>query len=478
MKQPGLERVMKRTAILCLCCFGLAGGAAAQSGTVKLPSLQTTLKEALRQLGRQTNYSTVINYDNLHGAMEVSVTAQVLEATELLRQILEGTGYTHKINGGLILIVPEPPVDDGTGAMPAMWRDEEPQEEVPVPTEVITFRVGSAEPDPEFMGNSQVMNKIETSLSDSTVMARLDHVSVTAASSPGGNSQANERLAMERAQSTKGYLVRRFPHLARERVHAFSVGEEWSGLRRLVADDARTPLRDEVLALIDNAPHETIGSDIRALDGGRAWRYIEARLIPKLRGSTAVALHLLVERDYIDTVLVGRAAENPRTIARVRGVETITTRPLPPPGGQKPVWAFKTNLLMDAAGAITLGIDVPIEQSWSVGAELIFPLWTMTGLTLEGRYWPGDRYSRPPLTGWFGGVYVGAGIYDLQLGSKKHNAGYYHFGLSGGYAHTINRRGDLGMEYSLGVGYLKAGRRYWFGPTRGSVSLVVMIGQK
>ncbi len=71
--------------------------------------------------------------------------------------------------------------------------------------------------------------------------------------------------------------------------------------------------------------------------------------------------------------------------------------------------------------------------------------------------------------------------------------------MSGGYAHTINKRGNLRMEYSLGVGYLSteyrcykseyysgewhAFRDYtskysWVGPTKARVSLVWLLGSE
>ena len=173
----------------------------------------------------------------------------------------------------------------------------------------------------------------------------------------------------------------------------------------------------------------------------------------------------------------------------------------------KPLFALKTNLLFDAATAINAEVEVPIGPRWSVAVESIFPWWlwerkqyclqALSG-NLEGRYWFGERENRPRLTGWFAGVYSGAGYYDVEWGDRGIQGEFFiTAGLSGGYAHRIGRKGDWRMEYSLGAGYLRthyreydaalgmdetwhlnrrqSGRYTWIGPTRAKVSLVWML---
>ena len=99
------------------------------------------------------------------------------------------------------------------------------------------------------------------------------------------------------------------------------------------------------------------------------------------------------------------------------------------------------------------------------------------------------------MTGWFAGFYAGGGLYDLQYKSEGYQGEFFiAAGLSGGYAHTINKKGNLRMEYSLGIGYLQTNYRHyigmednkylvwqndgkysWFGPTKLKVSLVWML---
>lgn len=168
--------------------------------------------------------------------------------------------------------------------------------------------------------------------------------------------------------------------------------------------------------------------------------------------------------------------------------------------------AIKTNMLYDALTAVNIGIEAPIRDHWSVAADWVSPWWSnydkqryfqlMYG-NIEGRYWFGDREDVPQLTGWFAGVSVGGGIYDLMLNPEKGiQGGFQSYSAVAGYAHTIDKSGNLRLEYELGVGYLGTdyvkyfwdGYDYslvapspqmwntkWIGPTKVQVSLVYML---
>lgn len=179
-------------------------------------------------------------------------------------------------------------------------------------------------------------------------------------------------------------------------------------------------------------------------------------------------------------------------------------------------FALKTNLLYDAATVLNIEVEIPVNRRWSLSGEWIFPWWTsckdntvannrrntlqLLQGNVEGRYWLGDRLNQAMMTGWFGGVYGGVGVYDLERNAEGCQGEFYIVGLSGGYAHTINKGGDLRMEYSLGIGYMqsdyqsyrehfgidnkwhairqRSGQYGWFGPTKAKVSLVWMLNKQ
>ena len=169
-------------------------------------------------------------------------------------------------------------------------------------------------------------------------------------------------------------------------------------------------------------------------------------------------------------------------------------------------FAIKTNLLYDAATGVNVGIEAPIGRRFSLAFDWMCPWWSnydaqkylqiMQG-TLEGRVWLGNRNRKDLLTGWFTGVMVGGGIYDLMFKPEIGYQGEYStVGVIGGYAHRVNKSGTLRMEYELGLGWMGTDyRKYWwdgfdyalyapspqswyfqwFGPVKAQISLVYML---
>jgi hypothetical protein len=176
---------------------------------------------------------------------------------------------------------------------------------------------------------------------------------------------------------------------------------------------------------------------------------------------------------------------------------------------KNPFMAVKTNLLCDAASALNVELEFPAGKRWSIAGEYTFSwrlqeekqnCFQLQGIILESRCRLGNRESRPVLSGWFAGIYLGGGYYDFERKQKGIQGEYFMAGLSGGFAHKLDRRGNFRLEYSLGAGYLStAYRKYdpkfgldnqwhlirsqsgifgWFGPARAKISLVWTIGGK
>ena len=247
---------------------------------------------------------------------------------------------------------------------------------------------------------------------------------------------------------------------------------------------------------------------------GIPYRQMSKELFPLMRSSSVVTIYYRRKESQAtpkeETIIKEeQKVERPTEPKEPTASETVTT-PLStckPPRESKPLFALKTNLLFDAATILNIEAEVPIGNRWSIAGEWIFPWWlakdngsalqVLSG-NLEGKYWFGSdekRAARPVMTGWFAGVYAGGGLYDLQLNNNGYQGEFYiAAGLSAGYAHTINKKGNLRMEYSLGLGYMKTDYRYyegmenneylvwqyngsytWIGPTKAKVSLVWML---
>ena len=171
-----------------------------------------------------------------------------------------------------------------------------------------------------------------------------------------------------------------------------------------------------------------------------------------------------------------------------------------------PIMAFRSNLLVPALNA---GIEVPIGNHWSVGADYYFPwIWPkkdnkncfeLLGWGIEGRYWFGkERTAYDRLKGHSVGLYGYMGYYDFERNFHGHQGEFVNVGVDYTYAMAVGKRKALHLEFSLGLGYIYSeARKYtvieangplisdkitkkvgYFGPTKANVSLVVPIFQK
>ena len=377
---------------------------------------------------------------------------------------------------------------------------------------IFYFRFDNADFDAYYMSNTKSLGQLDKLLGSEELLRSIDTLKVGATASPDGNYEYNLNLAKSRALSLKRMLLQRYPLLNGVTIITTASVTSWSKVDELIKDDYNIPRRDRVIYILNTSTNEAaIGWKLKQIGDGEAWRYIKNNYLPYLR-SNAFSIQT-VEKKTISN-RVGKASSVNEQEVPLVPVSRITVQTLPNVE-RKYLFALKTNLLFDAVSLINVEIEVPIGNRWSIAGEWIFPWWSwdngkanskrnrlqvMNG-SLEGRYWFGNRSERPKLTGWFAGVYVGAGLYDLERDKKGVQGELFVMGgLSGGYAHTINRSGSLRMEYSLGVGYISSnynkynscfnvnnkwnaipeehGTSFYVGPTKAKVSLVWMLNRK
>lgn len=401
----------------------------------------------------------------------------------------------------------------------------------------VHFRSGSSVVDLDYMGNRIALSRIAAACAYEKAQY-ITQLRIEGNASPEGVTHLNERLAWERAEAVKRYIMTYYPYISPAKIVAVGMGENWAGLRSLVEADYYTPRRESVLYIIDNVHahidyRTNISRKKSLMDlGTPTWNYLLKHHIPLLRtgGSMLITIDPNTPQEIvraIDNTLRGvetppPAAETPvkRVVVEQRidtvfiqqrtdtvVVEQFVAAPVVKEESleRKPLFAIKTNLLFDVASALNLEMEIPIGPRFSLAAEMIFPWWLLEkkqyclqtlGANLEARYWLGNRTNRPQMTGWFVGLYAGAGYYDLEWDKTGYQGEYLiPAGLSGGYAHTIGT--NFRMEYALGIGYLstdykeyesqpgidgnwhlilqRRGTQTWFGPTRAKVSLVWMI---
>ena len=408
----------------------------------------------------------------------------------------------------------------------------------------LSYPIGSSRVDPSFGNNplelSALGRFLHLSLGDTLLVVR--QVSLTGYCSPDGAEGFNERLSRDRARRLCDYLRQDDPFFRLYPVDVSWQGADWQGLRGLLSESVY-PWGGEAARIIDSdEPYERKKLYLTALDSGRAHEVIY-NLYPLLR-----RVEVKISYDVVAMRAKGFVAP-PEVDAGLLSGEVPVAKPVFPhePGPSycdtliyviekpavfqkrhrphekqqpgpfravNPLFALKTNLLFDAVLAPNVELEVPLGNRWSVLAEYTFPWWLsrtdewcyeMLQVGLEGRYWLGDRsYTkngspRNLLTGWFVGVYTGAGYYDFQLNRNEGYQGEFYIaaGAGGGYACRLSRR--LNMEFSVGLGALSTkyrkyevvrgadktelgrqsyGKLFWVGPTKAKVSLVWLLGNR
>lgn len=538
-----------------------AGEAYGQTESVIFPSREITTKKAFDEIARQTQYQLTVNWSVLNADRSTLLSGNVLSVSDLLRQVLSGTGYTWEVSGKQIFfkaeparapqrqgmlsaaaaadasrpatsaiadpnfntsrlrMVRDPYAPDGgrtpdiragrrTGHWSSTGSDGESIEIV-----MVNFRVGKSLLERDFMNNAYSLGILDRTFSDHTLAADMDYVTITAASSPEGNTEQNEKLADDRAMAIKSYIMWKHPHLDRTRILTYSVGEDWSGLKKMVEDDVATPGRYEVLDLLNSSVATDVKkSRLRTIDNGRAYAYIAKNMLPYLRGGAACMIYYKSDNTSPEPEIVTVVSEPEiQYVDRVRvdtvfiDRERVVEIPAEASSAGKPYYlGLKTNLLYDAVLLPNLAVEFSLPRRWSIEVEGMWSWWnTNSGKHyyhriqsggLEVRKWLG-RSDRTPLTGHYLGVYGMFGNYDVRFGDVGNlsEAGSWSAGISYGYAMPISR--SFNLEFGIGIGYFGGDykkytydsdndrfpwqsdhTRSYFGPTKAKVSLIWLVG--
>ena len=363
------------------------------------------------------------------------------------------------------------------------------------------------------IGNNQaeltrIADRMSTYQADS--IYQLKNITVIGGASPESGIHLNERLSESRANVLLDYLSH-YVALSADNTNLVCLGRDWQGLLNLVKADDMVPYRDEVIALIydiitkqDNETHISQDGYDRLVNlrNGEPHRYLYREFFPELRAATCICVWKKVPK-YVESLqMIGSR------IYRITSPCKEVSLRWPYPHDETiqlpriPVVAVRTNLLVPG---FNLGVEVPIGNTWSVGADYYFPWLSrkednrnamqLLSWGLSGRYWPGqDRTYMDRLLGHSVGLGAYGGYYDLERDFAGHQGEYVSVYLDYMYAMPVFRK-KMHLEFTLGLGYLYSKARpydvfepggkafnkgytkniHWFGPVKVGISLVVPI---
>ena len=151
-------------------------------------------------------------------------------------------------------------------------------------TAYICFPAGSIRFNPSYGNNRAELEKLKEHLSRlADGEKKIESVRLTGFASPDGSTTENERLAGNRAVDFKNYL-QKLPELAGGvSVTIDWVGEDWKGLRKLIAKSGRS-YTAEVLAILDtHTDADSRRKQLKALEKGVIYKDIEKSFFSRLR---------------------------------------------------------------------------------------------------------------------------------------------------------------------------------------------------
>ena len=532
----------------------------AQNEKVILSVRESTVKQFFDEIQRQTEYKIAIDWNNLKPQARVMVSSNIITVKDLLIQLLQNTGYTYKLNNKYIIITPTsaedpfPPVSVTSEAprqnilgkparsssiyapvaggkmkevadpykKPKMvvkndYWETEIDSTGSVKAFMLYFRVNSSLLERTYKDNARTLNILDAIFSDRESLRNMDFVTINAAASPEGDLENNERLAQNRALAIKSYIMWKFPYLDRDGITTYSVGEDWTGLKKMIEDNTFVPGREELLDILDD---EYIDSELKKtylkrVNNGASYRYIEQNLYPYLRGGATCMIFykdpnkVAKSSDFggessfvsrIDTVYMKEQVLVRDTMC-VEMTEVVLRDTVP----NKFYMAVKNNIIYDALLLPNLAVEFYIPGRWSIEAEGIWSWWRFNSFEkynriqsagLEVRKWFGKKYENDPLCGHHIGLYGMYGTYDVKLGKNEFGSlsnSSFSVGLSYGYSVPVAKR--LNLEFGIAFGYMggeyekysysdywndhpwnSTHKRHYFGPTKAKASLVWQIG--
>lgn len=303
-------------------------------------------------------------------------------------------------------------------------------------------------------GNSQFYG----SLADLLEMAKrkdVEIVSITVygAASPEGGIGYNKGLSKRRADRIASYIA----EVGGGRIspEVIAVGRDWKGLLALAVADSELPSREATLDLLcrlampnDKESEDRMFAQLKALDGGKPYRYMYNRLFPELRkaGVKVVAVYRIDDLVSDSRVLLEATFVEPAEIRISTGVDVM-------PEAQKRPWyaGVKTNMLYDALLVPNGGLEIYLGKNWSIDAywmyawwksDRVHNYWRTYGGDVELRKWLGSAAKRKPLTGHHIGAYAQIVTYDFELGGRGYLADRWSYaaGVSYGYSLPVAKR--------------------------------------
>lgn len=287
------------------------------------------------------------------------------------------------------------------------------------------FRINSSEIDLDFLDNRATLERMLSELAgiESDKSFIPDSLKIVSSSSPDGRYSHNDLLSRRRGVALLELLQRSHPHIDRYKLSLSHSPEYWSLLRKIVIKDKKFPNRSTIIDIIDDPFLSWDQKEIGLNCFKGSFRYLAENYIRELRVASATFTFIIqgisVPAMLPDDVLKPKASSVRREEQPLQAPDlSVYTGPR-----KRTAVAFRTNLLADALTAVNLGLEVPINENFSIYGSMMFPWWLtkdnryclqILSAGAEVRWWfrpeprsaSGKSVRRDALTGHFLGLYA------------------------------------------------------------------------
>ncbi len=332
----------------------------------------------------------------------------------------------------------------------------------------VYFRVNHTDIDSTYMGNTDQIQEIITTLRNIRQDSTLNIVSVSfcGAASPEGSYELNRRLARGRLTSLEK-LVRQEINIPDSLVIRNDSYIPWDYLRSQV-EKSNLERRHEILAIIDEEPklvkyhypnrlvdHRIV--KLKQLDDYQVWWQLYHLFFKHMRNAYVVVV------TYKDNWRVTPVYKS--TASLIQPMETdcpnlCQMQPITPEPPQTRFFAVKTNLLFAAALCANLGVEVELWPKWSLDIPVWYSPYDITAtrkLRLlatqpEIRWW-----LKKAGQGHFFGLHTHIAGFNIAINDNGRyqdpNHALWGLGLSYGFATHLDKAKHWGLEFNIGAGF-------------------------
>lgn len=344
--------------------------------------------------------------------------------------------------------------------------------------QTVYFRFDRTDIDSTYAGNQSVLSALHALFTDSFRVSFIDTILISAFSSPEGRESYNLKLSRQRAAAVEQYLSCRYPLLSSIPLSLIPGGENWEGLQALVSASPDFEEREEVLMILDKV-HDPARRErlLKRLNGGRAYRYMQRHILPKLRNAIVCTVR---PNSRLNPAVLSATSRQARPAGEITAAGSHTARyPALAMGHTPPTMlhiaapdvaatrsgrysALKTNLAAWVTTSVNLAYEVQVGKRFSLDLPVMWSSWDLARTPAlrillfqpELRYW----FFRPG-SGHFLGLHLHVARYNLKWEEYRYqDTGYPLLGAGVSYGYALPLTDRWGMEFNFGAGY--ANSRY------------------